>query len=527
MSQIVPSIAVTTLVDPTDTSKTLSYDLSGASSGMAATLTFPITASRVITFPDATDTVATIASSQTLSNKTISGASNTFTNIPASSVSSGTIAIANGGTNSTTALNNNSIMVSSAGKIVEAAALTNGQLLIGSTGAAPVAAAITGTTNQITVTNAAGSITLATPQNINTAATPTFASETLTATTNQLVLGTTNTTTITSTAPAASRTYTIVDAGGADSFAMIAATQTLTNKSLTNAGTFFVDGTNATKRVTFQSSGATASTTLTLASVTTVNRVLTFPNATDTLAALALAQTFTNKSLNNTNNFFVDGTTPSKQIGFSSSGASATTTLTLASICTANRTVTFPDATDTVVNLASVQSMTNKSMTDSSNNVTAKGLFSATTTVNVGAATAPTAGQLLTATAGTTATWQTPITGTFLSATSSTVVTATASLAQLDTMTITPTVVGTYLVLFNGCYVQTVLTGNVSWAVYVNGVQTADSLMTASPPVADSITMVTHAVVAWTTGAIAIFWSSSGGTTSTSGTHTMRLIRIL
>lgn len=71
----------------------------------------------------------------------------------------GILPIANGGTNSSAALNNNRIMVSSTGSIVEAAALTNGQLLIGSTGAAPVAAAITAGTG-ISITNGAGSITV-------------------------------------------------------------------------------------------------------------------------------------------------------------------------------------------------------------------------------------------------------------------------------------------------------------------------------------------------------------------------------
>lgn len=98
--------------------------------------------------------------------------------------------------------------------------LTNGQLLIGSTGAPPVAATLTGTTNQVNVANAAGAITLSTPQNIHTAATPTFASETLTAVSNQLTLGTTNTATISASAPAASRTYTIADPGANAHFVM-------------------------------------------------------------------------------------------------------------------------------------------------------------------------------------------------------------------------------------------------------------------------------------------------------------------
>jgi hypothetical protein len=57
-------------------------------------------------------------------------------------------------------LNSNRILVSSAGSITELPALTNGQILIGSTGLAPVAATITAGSG-ITVTNAAGSITIA------------------------------------------------------------------------------------------------------------------------------------------------------------------------------------------------------------------------------------------------------------------------------------------------------------------------------------------------------------------------------
>ena len=74
----------------------------------------------------------------------------------------GTLPIGNGGTNSSTALNNSRIMVSSAGTIVEAGAMTNGQLLIGSTSAAPVVAALTVNAG-ITLANGAGTITLGRP----------------------------------------------------------------------------------------------------------------------------------------------------------------------------------------------------------------------------------------------------------------------------------------------------------------------------------------------------------------------------
>jgi hypothetical protein len=85
---------------------------------------------------------------------------------------SGILPIANGGTNAS-ALAQGALY--STGTAVASAPLTNGQILIGSTGSNPVAAALTGTANQVVVTNAAGSVTLSTPQNIDTAATPTFA----------------------------------------------------------------------------------------------------------------------------------------------------------------------------------------------------------------------------------------------------------------------------------------------------------------------------------------------------------------
>lgn len=143
--------------------------------------------------------------------------------------------------------------------------LTNGQLLIGSTGADPTPAALTQGTN-IVVTNGAGSITVA------TSTTPTFASATLTNTTNQLVLGTTNTTTLSSVAPSASRTYSIQDAGGA-----------------ADVLTTLYPGTNSvtwtTTPITFNSSGSSAmnigtgsySGTLTLGNASaTINNLGTF-----------------------------------------------------------------------------------------------------------------------------------------------------------------------------------------------------------------------------------------------------------
>lgn len=62
----------------------------------------------------------------------------------------------------------------------------NGQIPIGSAGADPTLAEITGTANQITSTAGAGTITLSTPQDIHTGASPTFAGLTVT---NATVMG--------------------------------------------------------------------------------------------------------------------------------------------------------------------------------------------------------------------------------------------------------------------------------------------------------------------------------------------------
>jgi hypothetical protein len=66
------------------------------------------------------------------------------------------------------------------GSLTSTAAPTNGQLLIGSTGTSPVLGAIAGTVNRVTVSLGAGTITLNLPQDIHTAASPTFADLTLT-----------------------------------------------------------------------------------------------------------------------------------------------------------------------------------------------------------------------------------------------------------------------------------------------------------------------------------------------------------
>lgn len=82
--------------------------------------------------------------------------------------------VAKGGIGTTTLTDHGILLGSGTGAITPLDAATDGQLPIGSTGADPVLAGLTGTENQITVTNAAGSITLSLPQDYDTGAIPTL-----------------------------------------------------------------------------------------------------------------------------------------------------------------------------------------------------------------------------------------------------------------------------------------------------------------------------------------------------------------
>jgi hypothetical protein len=85
-----------------------------------------------------------------------------------------------------------------------------------------------------------------------------------TATTNQIILGTTNTTTISSLAPAASRTATIPALTANDTFVFLNEIQTLTNKSLSDTSTWFVNASDNSARVAFDLSQISTATTRTI-----------------------------------------------------------------------------------------------------------------------------------------------------------------------------------------------------------------------------------------------------------------------
>jgi len=174
------------------------------------------------TLPTTSDTLVGRASTDTLTNKIIAAGSNTITGLTNANLS-GSAGITNAN------LANSSFTVSpGTGMSGGGTVSLGGTITLTNAGVT----AITGTTNQVVASGATGSVTLSLPQSINAGATPTFAALNLANTTNQLVLGTTNTVTISSLAPAANRTATIPVLSASDTFDFINQAQTLTNKTI-------------------------------------------------------------------------------------------------------------------------------------------------------------------------------------------------------------------------------------------------------------------------------------------------------
>lgn len=99
----------------------------------------------------------------------------------------------------------------------------------------------------------------------------------------------------------------------------VSLSQTLSNKTLLDTSTVFANASDTTKQLKLLLSGATTSTTVTLASNQTASRTLTLPDATDTLVARATTDTLTNKTIAVSSNT-ISGTS-SKAAEFSGGGA--------------------------------------------------------------------------------------------------------------------------------------------------------------------------------------------------------------
>lgn len=276
----------------------------------AANLTIPDVAgvNQVFTFN---------ALAQTLTNKTMSGASNTFTSLPAA----------------------NLLIASQA----------TGDILYASN-ATTWARLGTGTAGYVLTAGGAGA---APSWQLNTVSTlPQTA---------YIDGGTYDLTISTTTQTSAISVLTIPDfAGVNDTFAFVTKSATLVNKTLTDTTCIFGANGALTKTLGFDLSALTAGNKLTLAAAAGTAQTLTLPNATDTLVGKATTDTFTNKTLTDTTCIFGANGALTKTLGFDLSALTAGNKVTLAAAAGTACTVTIPNATDTLVGKATSDVFTNK-----------------------------------------------------------------------------------------------------------------------------------------------------------------------
>lgn len=124
---------------------------------------------------------------------------------------------------------------------------------------------------------------------------------------------------------------------------------TLTNKSLVDNSNYFINNADNTKKIQFQLNGLTTATT----------RVVSFPDADLTIVGTATTQTLSNKSLVDNSTFVISNADNSKKITFDVSAITTATT----------RTIAFPDSDTTILGTDSTQTVSNKSLIDSSTTI--------------------------------------------------------------------------------------------------------------------------------------------------------------
>jgi len=191
-----------------------------------------------------------------------------------------------------------------------------------------------------------------------------------------------------------------------------------------------------------------------LSSITTSNtRTITIPDSSTTLVGTTTTQTLTNKIINTASNTLTidagDITTGTLPVTRGGTGA---VTLTSGNILQGNGTsaitATLAAPSGTILGTTDTQTLTNKTIDSTTNTVAADKLHSATTTITVSGATAPTSGQVLTATSSTVANWQDSAGGGYVQIVEASIGTGSTT-AELD-MNVAPTIAtGTEIATLN------------------------------------------------------------------------------
>lgn len=186
-----------------------------------------------------------------------------------------------------------------------------------------------------------------------------------------------------------SGSHTLTAPAVTDTLAVIASSQTFTNKLFSDSTCRFANVSDSSKRVGFSLGGATTGKVLTILSSHTNNQTVTIPDVADTFEMVDATQSPTNKTFNSTStmtgvrlaSFTPDGThtltapsstdtlvaraTTDTLTNKTLSGNTAVTLISGSGTLTLNTsgTMTLPNATDTVVGKATTDTLTNKTLT--------------------------------------------------------------------------------------------------------------------------------------------------------------------
>ena len=129
-------------------------------------------------------------------------------------------------------------------------------------------------------------------------------------------------------------------------------------------GLLVQDESDRTKQLSIEvDPSATTATRTTLKSAQTVDRTLNLPDADDTLVGKETTDLLKNKQLEDISTEIVDSVDPTKKVVIDVAGTTGTKT-TIVSSQTTDKTITIPDATDTLVAKATTDTLTNKTIGD-------------------------------------------------------------------------------------------------------------------------------------------------------------------